>query len=188
MCLVGSHPSKMDESKAATWIKLGLLSESDMATISGLACLGVPVRKQTSKASKFLGRKLREPRGKDVRKVSISPCPGKFACRAHSAQRQLDQLQPWKLCVMWVACASVLICQGSGLTVAEVQAKTAGEGEEPVYELERFVPMLQEVLEDHIAGALKQDEFPYVNPPAETGAAAPHCHLPGHQPCAGIGT
>lgn len=39
------------------------------------------------------------------------------------------------------------------------------------YELERFVPLLQEVLEDHIAGTLKQDDFPYVNPPMETGRA-----------------
>ena len=66
MCLVGSHPSKMDDAKAAQWIKLGLLTQTDLNTINAMECIGVPVRKHTSKAVKLLGRRQR---GKDARKV-----------------------------------------------------------------------------------------------------------------------
>ena len=50
------------------------------------------------------------------------------------------------------------------------QAKAVGEGEEAGWDLQRFTPLLQDLLEDVAAGSLKQDEFPYVNPPADTGS------------------
>ena len=50
------------------------------------------------------------------------------------------------------------------------QARAVEDGEEPAWDLQRFVPLLQEILEEHAAGSLKQDEFPYVNPPSDAGA------------------
>ena len=41
------------------------------------------------------------------------------------------------------------------------------EGE---YDLQRFRPLLHEVLQQHLAGSLKQEDFPYVNPPNDAGA------------------
>ena len=52
------------------WAKLADLSEEDVATITSLECLGLPVRKRgsSSKSRPFFSRK---PRAKNVRKV----CP-----------------------------------------------------------------------------------------------------------------
>lgn len=47
-----------------------------------------------------------------------------------------------------------------------LQGREVAEGE---YELQRFVPLLQELLEAQVSNSLKQDEFPYVNPPSDTG-------------------
>ena len=55
-------------------------------------------------------------------------------------------------------------------SICDVQARAVGEGEES-WDLQRFSPLLQDLLEDVAAGSLKQDEFPYVNPPADTGSA-----------------
>ncbi len=49
------------------------------------------------------------------------------------------------------------------------QEREAGEDEEQ-YALSRFVPLLQEVLEDHASAALSTDEYPYVSAPSPSGA------------------
>ena len=69
ICFVATHPEKMDDSKASQWAKLAELSDADMATITCLECLGVPVRKKgaASKAKLF----SRKPRVRNTRKVGI---------------------------------------------------------------------------------------------------------------------
>lgn len=49
------------------------------------------------------------------------------------------------------------------------QEKEAGEGEEQ-WALSRFVPMLQDILEDLHASKLSHDEFPYLIHPDKAGA------------------
>ena len=57
----------MDDTKAGQWAKLADLSEADMAVITSLEALGVPVRKKgTAGKSKIFSRK---PRAKNTRKV-----------------------------------------------------------------------------------------------------------------------
>lgn len=49
------------------------------------------------------------------------------------------------------------------------QDRDAGEGDAQ-WELSRFTPLMQEVLEDLAANKLNFDEYPYVQPPtSETG-------------------
>ena len=51
------------------------------------------------------------------------------------------------------------------------QDRDAGEGDAQ-WELSRFTPLMQEVLEDLAANKLNFDEYPYVQPPtSETGKA-----------------
>ena len=47
---------------------------------------------------------------------------------------------------------------------ALVQDRPPGEDEQ-TWELSRFTPMLQEVIEDLISGSLSSDEYPHVRPP-----------------------
>ncbi len=51
------------------------------------------------------------------------------------------------------------------------QEREAGEDEEQ-YSLSRFVPLLQEVLEDAAADKLSADDYPFVSAPTPTGAPA----------------
>ena len=61
------------------------------------------------------------------------------------------------------------------------QEKEAGEGEEQ-WALSRFVPMLQDILEDLHVSKLSQDEFPYLIHPDKAGALPTNlvfdCSLP----------
>ena len=45
-----------------------------------------------------------------------------------------------------------------------LQDRPPGEDEQ-TWELSRFIPLLQEVLEDAAAGSLSADEYPHVRPP-----------------------
>ena len=54
------------------------------------------------------------------------------------------------------------------------QEREAGEDEEQ-YALSRFVPLLQEVLEDHASSALSTDDYPYVSAPPLASGAPPDC-------------
>ena len=45
-----------------------------------------------------------------------------------------------------------------------LQDRPPGEDEQ-TWELSRFIPLLQEVLEDSAAGSLSADEYPHVRPP-----------------------
>lgn len=111
ICFVATHPEKMDDSKAMQWARLADLSDADMAAITSLESLGVPVRKKgTAPKSRIFSRKQQAKQTRKGREVA--------------------------------------------------------EGE---YELQRFVPLLQELLEAQVSNSLKQDEFPYVNPPSDTG-------------------
>lgn len=54
-----------------------------------------------------------------------------------------------------------------------MQDRPPGE-DERTWELSRFVPMLQEVVEDLAGGLLSQDEYPYVRPPNSASNGEPH--------------
>ena len=45
-----------------------------------------------------------------------------------------------------------------------MQERAAGENEQQ-WNLSRFVPLMQEVVEDLAAGKLSADEYPFVRPP-----------------------
>ena len=45
-----------------------------------------------------------------------------------------------------------------------LQDRPPGEDEQ-TWELSRFTPMLQEVIEELVAGSLSSDEYPHVRPP-----------------------
>ena len=56
-------------------------------------------------------------------------------------------------------------------TSARVQDRDAGEDEKQ-FKLSRFMPVLQEVLEDLATNALPEHEYPYVSAPTSNGGAA----------------
>ena len=58
------------------------------------------------------------------------------------------------------------MCRGGG------QDRDPGEDDQQ-FALSRFVPLLQEVLEDMAASNLSPDDYPFVSAPAPDGA--PHC-------------
>lgn len=51
-----------------------------------------------------------------------------------------------------------------------MQDREAGEDEQQ-YSLTRFVPLLQEVIEDLASSSLSTDDYPYVSTPTPDGAA-----------------
>lgn len=51
-----------------------------------------------------------------------------------------------------------------------MQDRDAEEGDEQ-WSLSRFAPLMQEVLEDLAANKLNFDEYPYVQPPTDSGTA-----------------
>ena len=51
-----------------------------------------------------------------------------------------------------------------------LQDRDAEEGDEQ-WSLSRFAPLVQEVLEDLAANKLNFDEYPYVQPPTDSGTA-----------------
>lgn len=60
-----------------------------------------------------------------------------------------------------------------------VQDRDAGEDEKQ-FKLSRFMPVLQEVLEDLATNSLPEHEYPYVSAPASNGGALrPRPHAPG---------
>lgn len=70
ICFVATHPEKMDDSKAMQWARLADLSDADMAAITSLESLGVPVRKKgTAPKSRIFSRKQQ---AKQTRKVGPS--------------------------------------------------------------------------------------------------------------------
>lgn len=66
MCYAATHPDKLDSAKLAQWQKLAKLSDADIATLTNLECLGVPVLKR-SKPGRLAG--LVRKRNRAVRKV-----------------------------------------------------------------------------------------------------------------------
>lgn len=60
------------------------------------------------------------------------------------------------------------MCRGGG------QDRDPGEDDQQ-FALSRFVPLLQEVLEDMAASNLSPDDYPFVSAPAPDGAP-PCCH------------
>ena len=55
------------------------------------------------------------------------------------------------------------------ITCHQCSKRMQGEKVEGEYDLQRFRPLLQEVLQAQAAGTLSQNEYPYVNPPSDTG-------------------
>jgi len=66
MCYAATHPEKLDGAKLAQWQKLARLSDADIATLTNLECLGVPVLKR-AKPGRLAG--LVRKRNRAVRKV-----------------------------------------------------------------------------------------------------------------------
>ena len=66
MCYAATHPEKLDSAKLAQWQKLAKLADADIATLTNLECLGVPVLKR-SKPGRLAG--LVRKRNRAVRKV-----------------------------------------------------------------------------------------------------------------------
>ena len=61
-----------------------------------------------------------------------------------------------------------------------MQDRDAGEDEKQ-FKLSRFMPVLQEVLEDLATNSLPEHEYPYVSAPASNGGALrPRLHAPKH--------
>jgi len=67
MCYCATHPEKLDATKQQQWQKLAMLSPQDMATITNLEFIGVPVRKRSKATGLNFGRK----RKRAVRKVNL---------------------------------------------------------------------------------------------------------------------
>jgi hypothetical protein len=67
MCYCATHPEKLDATKQQQWQKLAMLSPEDMATITNLEFIGVPVRKRSKATGLNFGRK----RKRAVRKVGF---------------------------------------------------------------------------------------------------------------------
>ena len=65
-----------------------------------------------------------------------------------------------------------------GLKRHLLQDRDAEEGDEQ-WSLSRFAPLMQEVLEDLATNKLNFDEYPYVQPPTETGNMG-SCHVTTH--------
>ncbi|KAL4443933.1 hypothetical protein ABPG75_011670 [Micractinium tetrahymenae] len=108
MCYSATHLEKLDVTREQQWQKVARLTPEDMACVTNLEYLGVPVRKRNKGGGITFGRKRR---------------------RAVRKDREPDE-------------------------------------DDAAFALTRFVPMLQEVLEDAAAGKLSTDEYPYVATPA----------------------
>jgi hypothetical protein len=76
MCYAATHPEKLDGAKLAQWQKLARLGDADIATLTNLECLGVPVLKR-AKPGRLAG--LVRKRNRAVRKV---PPGGLFVTRS----------------------------------------------------------------------------------------------------------
>ncbi|PSC68723.1 SM Sec1-family [Micractinium conductrix] len=68
--------------------------------------------------------------------------------------------------------------KGGGITFGRKRRRAVRKDREPdeddsAFALTRFVPMLQEVLEDAAAGKLSTDEYPYVSTPASPSGSRP---------------
>lgn len=108
MCYSATHLEKLDVTREQQWQKVARLTPEDMACVTNLEYLGVPVRKRTKGGGITFGRKRR---------------------RAVRKDREPDE-------------------------------------NDQEFALTRFIPMLQEVVEDAAAGKLSTDEYPYVSTPA----------------------
>ncbi|KAI3423806.1 hypothetical protein D9Q98_009643 [Chlorella vulgaris] len=108
MCYSATHLEKLDSTREAQWQKVARLAPEDMAMVTNLEYLGVPVRKRSKGGGITFGRKRR---------------------RAVRKDREPDE-------------------------------------DDSQFALTRFVPLLQEVLEDAAAGKLSTDEYPFVAAPA----------------------
>ncbi|PRW58349.1 SM Sec1-family [Chlorella sorokiniana] len=113
MCYSATHLEKLDGTREAQWQKVARLTPGDMACVTNLEYLGVPVRKRAKGGGITFGRKRR---------------------RAVRKDREPDE-------------------------------------DDSAFALTRFVPMLQEVVEDAAAGKLSTDEYPFVATPASPSSA-----------------
>ena len=67
MCYVCTHPEKLDATKVAQYQKLAKLSDADMAAVTNLECLGVPVMKRGTGSSMLVfGRKRKTSRAQGI--------------------------------------------------------------------------------------------------------------------------
>lgn len=114
MCYSATHLEKLDITRQQQWQKVARLGQDDMAMVTNLEYLGVPVRKRNKGGVITFGRKRR---------------------RAVRKDREADE-------------------------------------DDQQFALSRFVPMLQEVLEDATSGKLSQDEYPYVRTPSSPSASS----------------
>ncbi|GAB4816148.1 hypothetical protein N2152v2_003194 [Parachlorella kessleri] len=116
MCYSATHLEKLDATRQQQWQKVARLNGEDMACMTNLEYLGVPVRKRNKGGGITFGRKRRRAVRKD----------------------------------------------------------RDGDEDDQQFALSRFVPMLQEVLEDAAAGKLSNDEYPYVRTPSSpSGGSIP---------------
>lgn len=120
MCYSATHLEKLDPTREAQWQKVARLAPEDMAMVTNLEYLGVPVRKRNKGGGISFGRKRR---------------------RAVRKDREPDE-------------------------------------DDAEFALTRFVPMLQEVLEDAAAGKLSNDEYPFVSAPPSPSSARAGTSLP----------